>query len=431
MKRVIALFSIFALIVLCLSSYGIGLHTVDNGENNIYFSSDKRNVSSIAPLGIVSSYGWVDFTFENELTEIGDVAITLNYYFYSHDIAHIAKDIESYDIYINDKVVASFNDGPYPKENFISRTENGETFYPTSTTVIIPEELLSEEFGEIAFYIEGTESIFGNGEPSLDIPQKQELTRINSIYYKRSSNKIEFSKIPFRIKSSLFIDEIEQGQSDIELDRWRNQISEISKRYFVSCNKLTLFSGKIEGFTVKNNSDEFCSYNVAVGSRDVIGRLKIEYCTINEKIEKARFIYALTLNYKGDYSLEFSDSVGIDVLYVYLWDDGVVLQIGTGASNVMQAEISDAASILNMDVNSEIRSEIEKQYEEIKSVGKWNFNIKKSDMMLVNSEKRRIIATAEDGAEYIIYDEIPRVIELFNEFFDYLFEKIRELFKEN
>ncbi len=419
MKKIYLVF----ICVICLCSFlpfsCLALGT--NSSSYEEFSDEQSEVDYINPSNLVSSFGYIDFSFESDHFELKDTDVTLKFYFYSQYKAHIAEDIESYNVYMNGKPIASFDDGVYGKEHFIAHIENGQTVYPAEHTVTISKEIFSEDFGAVSFYIEGKKINNFVTDDNIAVSQNEELAPPRWLYYKNSAGFVELSERPFRIKSALFIDEAEQGQSDTELDVWKNQISELSEKYFVSCKEMTFYSGKAEGFAVKNHSDDSLRCNVAVGSRDAIGRVKIEYCTINEKRENARFIYALTLNYKGDYSFEFSDSVGIDVMYVYLWDDGVVLQIGTGASNVMEAKISDAAVILNTDVNSEIRSEIETNYAEGKSVGKWNLDIEKSDILLVNSEKRRVIATAEDGAKYIVYDEIPRVIEVIMEFFVYIF----------
>lgn len=394
MKKIL---SVILLLVLTFSLFSC--LPVKNNNSSVADNDNNDNFSLPVPLMSFSdSWGLILPVFENEkLYTLDDLEFEFEYGF-SENFIHI-ETFESYEIvisndtYTNDTYTYSilFDEGPYNTEDFL-RIKTTEGYqYPKNENISLPKELFSDDFGVVICQIFYTSS-----------DGSKEKNAQSSFGYKTDGERIEFSYDGFAFNSDLWLSSMYSSDEEkTEL------IEELTEKYDLKYVDLPFIHFAPQSYIVLASSSEARGdAYMAVSSNGLVNRKTIAFYTAQYYVDeelKSSYLNGFSFKYKGDYTIEYHKN-DPTCIYIYLWDDGIVLKTSPLDSFKKEAKISDVSKIKDIEENQEIRNEklAEKIYDSDYSDDGWTFSAKKPG---------RITATAPDGQEIVVYNLIPEFLK--------------------
>lgn len=382
------------------------------------YITNFENEHKIKLTNMVSSYGTTGFEYGIYEAENGTVKLPVKYAFYVDKSVHFGS-IRAYKIIFNngtDKIEFEFNNGPYNADDYVYIGDyfNGEYDLPMSDTVTLPISFFAEKDSSIIVEIVGFE-----GEKN----EESKLTEAKNMYYRILGNSVLISEYELPIKSNLLLDF--KYTDDLPLGK-KPDIAEATEKYDISYSNNIFVKYSVDCFVswqhflgiINDDNVELHDSYTVIGSRINQNKIRISRYKLTDR---AKFDGSVTLNYSGDFSVDFCPDSS--TYCVYLWDDNTVLSFD-GSPYDDSKKLYATGLILDNVENARIRAEIETKCDVASDKNDGNFDF---HAVLKSDEYKHIIAKDKNGEEYEIY--ITTFTEIFNAFLDIIADTFKSLFK--
>jgi len=301
-----------------------------------------------------------------------------------------------------------FDASQYDMTEFVYiEEENGQCSYNHSEKIIIPESLFTQEHGriDIGIYV-------GMPYQSRDFSpdQYEKANLINELYYYTDGKTVKLS----REKSAydIWTEPVAEWKYGAYADN-SELLDAVEKKYEFKIKSSYLFTPSMHCYDVGVGSDKMrdvCHF-IGIGAKTAGGSeimiYKLERCDEYDDHAGVSYIQSVSFNYKGDFSFSMNGYSFI----LYLWDDGVVLNMGPGKDSV---SVSRIERILDVEENRAVKKEMEDKAFESKSFTRWEYRVEYE-----NEKSIRITVANNEGEECIVFDGGPELtfLKKIGEFF--------------